>query len=209
MCIRDRFVGAGANKKFNSYIQGEFMPSNPDFIGVGAYRPESNIYSGLSGFEGRNNEKNSYGKTDLYGRPTSLGGITNIEEEKKKFEKRKKEVKEVEPKKKPKYHEITQDELDDILKKLPKDEEKAPYADQLQKELDFRKDFAGSSFMAQGLKNFGDSYMEGSKVFAEDVLPSMVAGTQSVLNAGAQGTRALAGVYGIPIQPIPRMGYYS
>ncbi len=44
-----QFVGVGANKNFNPYIEGEFMPSNPDFIGVGApvAGPESNIYSGL------------------------------------------------------------------------------------------------------------------------------------------------------------------
>ena len=69
-----QFVGVGANKKFNPYIQGEFMPSNPNFIGVGApvAGPESNIYAGLKGL--KNDELNSYGKTDLYGRPTSLGG---------------------------------------------------------------------------------------------------------------------------------------
>tara|TARA_R100000773_G_scaffold10420_1_gene9661 strand:+ start:73 stop:756 length:684 start_codon:yes stop_codon:yes gene_type:complete len=224
-------------------IQGQFMPSNPNFVGAGAnpnYGKQNsfgNILDFLKKFgasgsqfsvdptitnkqvgDSLQQQKNFLLPTPAFPMEDTPGFTSSrrknlinqaVEAAEKTGENADFSGVEVEPKKKPKYREITQEELDDILKNLPKDEEKAPYADYLQKELDFRKDFAGASFMAQGMKNFGDSMMEGSKVFGQDVLPAMVAGTQSVLNAGAQGTRALAGVYGIPIQPIPRMGYYS
>jgi len=194
------FVGVGANKNFNPYIEGEFMPSNPNFIGVGApvAGPESNIYAGLkknykTGEELVNNELNPYGKTDLYGRPTSLGGITNIEEEKRKFEKRKQKV-ENETKKVP-----------------PKDDEKKPFdfEEFMQNREKYGQKVLNQAYLAGGLDRFGDQILQGSKVYGESVVPSMIAGTTGLLASMAQGNKAIAASFGVPISPMQRMGYYS
>ena len=234
----------GGNIGNMAMIQGQFMPSNPQFVGVGAnpsYGKQSsfgNILDFLKKFgdsssqfslnptitnkqvgDSLQQQKNFLLPTPAFPMKGTPGFVSS--ERKNLINQAVEAADETGTiadfteavKDKPKYRQITQEELDDLLKKakdsVDGEKEEAPYADYLNKELDFRKDFAGASFMAQGMKNFGDSMMEGSKVFGESVLPAMVAGTQSVLNAGAQGTRALAGVYGVPIQPIPKMGYYS
>ena len=186
-----QFVGVGANKKFNPYIQGEFMPSNPNFIGVGApvAGPESNIYAGLKGF--KNDELNPYGKTDLYGRPTSLGGITNIEEEKKKFEKRKKQV--------------------ENKTENPKDDDKEKpfdFEEYMRNREKFSQSVLNQAYLAGGMSDAGKSIMEGSKVAAESVVPNMIAVTTGLLASMAKGNQALAAAFGVPISPVQRMGYY-
>ena len=194
------FVGAGANKNFNPYIEGEFMPSNPNFIGVGApvAGPESNIYAGLkknykTGEEFVNNELNPYGKTDLYGRPTSLGGITNIEEEKRKFEKRKQKV---------------ENETSNVP---PKDDEKKPFdfEEFMKNREKYGQKVLNQAYLAGGLDRFGDQILKGSKVYGESVVPSMIAGTTGLLASMAQGNKAIAASFGVPISSMQRMGYYS
>ena len=194
------FVGAGANKNFNPYIQGKFMPSNPDFVGVGApvAGPESNIYAGLkknykTGEEFVNNELNPYGKTDLYGRPTSLGGITNIEKEKRKFEKRKQKV---------------ENETSNVP---PKDDEKKPFdfEEFMKNREKYGQKVLNQAYLAGGLDRFGDQILQGSKVYGESVVPSMIAGTTGLLASMAQGNKAIAASFGVPISSMQRMGYYS
>ena len=192
------FVGAGANKSFNPYIQGKFMPSNPDFVGVGApvAGPESNIYAGLkknyrTGEELVNDELNPYGKTDLYGRPTALGGITNIEEEKRKFKKRKQKVENETP-------------------TPPKDEEKPfDWEEFMQNREKYGQKVLNQAYLAGGLDRFGDQILQGSKVAAESVVPNMIAGTTGLLASMAQGNKSIAASFGVPISPMQRMGYYS
>ena len=186
-----QFVGAGANKKFNPYIQGEFMPSNPNFIGVGApgIRPESNIYSGLKGLE--NKEVNPYGETDLFGRPTSLGSVTNIEREKKEFEKRKKQV--------------------ENKTKVPEEEKEKPFdfEEYMRNREKFSQSILNQAYLAGGMSDAGKSIMEGSKVAAESVVPNMIAGTTGLLASMAKGNQALAAAFGVPISVPQRMGYYG
>lgn len=192
-----QFVGAGANKKFNPYIQGEFMPSNPDFIGVGApgIRPESNLFGGglkknyKTGEGFINDEVNPYGKTDLYGRPITPGSVTNIEQEKKEFEKRKKQV--------------------ENKPKVPDDKEKPfDWETYMKDQRAFDQKVLNQAFIAGGLDSAGRSIREGSKVAAESVIPSMMAETTGLLASMAQGNKAIASAFGIPISPVQRMGYY-
>ena len=193
------FIGAGANKNFNPYIEGEFMPSNPNFIGVGApvAGPESNIYAGLkknyrTGEKLVNDEVNPYGETDQFGRPTSLGSITNIGREKEKFEKRKQKV-------------------ENETKKVPPKKEKDPFdLDKYMKDREaFQQKLLNQAYIAGGADAAGRSILEGSKVAAESVIPNMMAGTTGLLASMAQGNKSIAAAFGVPISPMQRMGYYS
>ena len=188
------FVGAGANKNFNPYIQGEFMPSNPDFIGVGApvAGPESNIYAGLKGF--KNNEQNPYGKIDeRTGLPTSGTGLpTSINKERDIFKKREKEVENKTP-------------------QPPKKKEEKPFdwEEFMQNREKYGQKVLNQAYLAGGLDKFGDQILQGSKVYGESVVPSMIAGTTGLLASMAQGNKAIAASFGVPISPMQRMGYYS
>jgi hypothetical protein len=202
------FVGVGANKNFNSYIEGEFMPSNPDFIGVGApvAGPESNLFGGglkknyKTGEELVNDELNSYGKTDLYGRPTS-GSITNIEEEKKKFKKRKQKVE------KQKVENKTSNLNININSRPTEEVEK--WEKFMQNREKYGQQVLNQAYLAGGLDRFGDQILQGSKVAAESVVPNMIAGTTGLLASMAQGNKSIAASFGVPISPMQRMGYYS
>ena len=188
------FVGAGANKNFNPYIQGEFMPSNPDFIGVGApvAGPESNIYAGLKGF--KNNEQNPYGKIDeRTGLPTSDTGLpTSINKEREIFKKREKEVENKTP-------------------KPPEEEKKKPFdwEEFMQNREKYGQKVLNQAYLAGGLDRFGDQILQGSKVAAESVIPSMMASTTGLLASMAQGNKSIAASFGVPISVPQRMGYYS
>ena len=188
------FVGAGANKSFNPYIQGKFMPSNPDFVGVGApvAGPESNIYAGLKGF--KNNEQNPYGKIDeRTGLPTSGTGLpTSIDKERDIFKKREKEV-------------------ENKTKKVPPKKEKDPFdLDKYMKDREaFQQKLLNQAYIAGGADAAGRSILEGSKVAAESVVPNMIAGTTGLLASMAQGNKSIAAAFGVPISVPQRMGYYS
>ena len=188
------FVGAGSNKNFNPYIQGEFMPSNPDFIGVGApvAGPESNMYAGLKGF--KNNEQNPYGKIDeRTGLPTSGTGLpTSINKEREIFKKREKEVENKTP-------------------KPPEEEKKKPFdwEEFMKNREKYGQKVLNQAYLAGGLDRFGDQILQGSKVAAESVVPNMIAGTTGLLASMAQGNKSIAASFGVPISPMQRMGYYS
>tara|TARA_A100001391_G_scaffold14117_1_gene8189 strand:- start:265 stop:888 length:624 start_codon:yes stop_codon:yes gene_type:complete len=191
-----QFVGVGANKNFNPYIQGKFMPSNPDFVGVGApvAGPESNIYAGLKGF--KNNEQNPYGKIDeRTGLPTSGTGLpTSIDKERDIFKKREKEVENKTPKP-PKTKKDEKDPFD--LDKYMKDREA------------FQQKLLNQAYIAGGMSDAGKSILEGSKVAAESVIPNMMAGTTGLLASMAQGNKSIAAAFGVPISVPQRMGYYG
>lgn len=188
------FVGVGANKNFNPYIQGKFMPSNPDFVGVGApvAGPESNIYAGLKGF--KNNEQNPYGKIDeRTGLPTSGTGLpTSIDKERDIFKKREKEVENKTP-------------------KPPKKDEKKPFDfEEFMKNREaFSQKILNQAYIAGGADAAGRSILEGSKVAAESVIPNMMASTTGLLASMAQGNKSIAAAFGVPISVPQRMGYYS
>ena len=188
------FVGAGANKSFNPYIQGKFMPSNPDFVGVGApvAGPESNIYAGLKGF--KNNEHTPFGKIDeRTGLPTSGTGLpTSINKERDIFKKREKEVENKTP-------------------KPPKKVEKDPFdLDKYMKDREaFQQKLLNQAYIAGGADAAGRSILEGSKVAAESVIPNMMASTTGLLASMAQGNKSIAAAFGVPISVPQRMGYYS
>ena len=188
------FVGVGANKNFNPYIQGKFMPSNPDFVGVGApvAGPESNIYAGLKGF--KNNEQNPYGKIDeRTGLPTSDTGLpTSINKEREIFKKREKEVENKTP-------------------KPPEEEKKKPFdfEEFMKNREKYGQKVLNQAYLAGGLDRFGDQILQGSKVAAESVVPNMIAGTTGLLASMAQGNKSIAASFGVPISPMQRMGYYS
>ena len=187
------FVGAGANKNFNPYIQGKFMPSNPDFIGVGApvAGPESNIYAGLKGF--KNNEQNPYGKVDKSGLPTSDTGLpTSTNKEREIFKRRQQKVKDATP-------ETSEDD-----KKKPFD-----FEEFMQNREKYGQKVLNQAYLAGGLDRFGDQILQGSKVAAESVIPNMIAGTTGLLASMAQGNKSIAASFGVPISPMQRMGYYS
>ena len=188
------FVGVGANKNFNPYIQGKFMPSNPDFVGVGApvAGPESNIYAGLKGF--KNNEQNPYGKIDeRTGLPTSGTGLpTSIDKERDIFKKREKEVENKTP-------------------KPPEEEKKKPFdfEEFMQNREKYGQKVLNQAYLAGGLDRFGDQILQGSKVAAESVIPNMIAGTTGLLASMAQGNKSIAASFGVPISVPQRMGYYG
>ena len=175
-------------------IQGKFMPSNPDFIGVGApvAGPESNMYAGLKGF--KNNEQNPYGKIDeRTGLPTSDTGLPpSINKEREIFKKREKEVENKTP-------------------KPPKKDEKKPFdfEEFMKNREKYGQKVLNQAYLAGGLDRFGDQILQGSKVAAESVVPNMIAGTTGLLASMAQGNKSIAASFGVPISPMQRMGYYS
>tara|TARA_S200000501_G_scaffold288488_1_gene273150 strand:+ start:45 stop:749 length:705 start_codon:yes stop_codon:yes gene_type:complete len=164
-----QFVGAGANKNFNPYIKGKFMPSNPDFVGVGAprIRPESNIYGDLkknyrTGEGLINDEQNP---SDLSTSDTVLP--TSSDKERKIFEERKKKV----VKNNPEYRQITQEELDNILKNLPDDTDygkMTKYAESVIGKIDEVAQKARErDFFREGVRSFANAPLIGAQANLE------------------------------------------
>ena len=199
-----QFVGAGANKNFNPYIKGNFMPSNPDFVGVGApgIRPESNLFGGglkknyKKDINFVNDEQNPYGNIDKRtGLPTSNTGLpTGTNTEREIFKRRQQQVENETKKKDPK---IDKEEDPFDLDKYMKDRE------------EFQQKLLNQAYIAGGMDSAGRSIMEGSKVAAESVIPSMMAGTTGLLASMAQGNKSIAAAFGVPISVPQRMGYYG
>ena len=179
------------------------MPSNPDFVGVGApvAGPESNLFGGglkknyKKDINFVNDEQNSYGKIDeRTGLPTSGTGLpTSIDKERKIFKRRQQQV-ENETKKVP-----------------PKKDEKDPFdLDKYMKDREaFQQKLLNQAYIAGGADAAGRSILEGSKVAAESVVPNMIAGTTGLLASMAQGNKSIAAAFGVPISVPQRMGYYS
>jgi len=114
--------------------------------------------------------------------------------------------------KKKKYPFVTQEQLDEEIKKQQKieDEKKTPFdANQFFKDQrEFDQKLLNQAYIAGGMSDAGKSIMEGSKVAAESVVPNMIAGTTGLLASMAKGNQALAAAFGVPISPVQRMGYY-
>ena len=114
--------------------------------------------------------------------------------------------------KKPKYRKITQEELDEEIKKQQKieDEKKKPFDANkfFEDQRKFDQKVLNQAYIAGGMSDAGKSIMEGSKVAAESVVPNMIAGTTGLLASMARGNQALAAAFGVPISPVQRMGYY-
>lgn len=113
--------------------------------------------------------------------------------------------------KKPKYRQITQEELDEEIKKQKeKEKEPAPFDANkfFEEQRKFDQKVLNQAYIAGGMSDAGKSIMEGSKVAAESVVPNMIAGTTGLLASMAKGNQALAAAFGVPISPVQRMGYY-
>ena len=113
--------------------------------------------------------------------------------------------------KKPKYRQITQEELDEEIKKQKeKEKEPAPFDANkfFEEQRKFDQKVLNQAYIAGGMSDAGKSIMEGSKVAAESVIPNMMASTTGLLASMAKGNQALAGAFGVPISPVQRMGYY-
>ena len=110
--------------------------------------------------------------------------------------------------KKPKYRKITQEELDEEIKK--QNEKKKPFDSNkiFEDQRKFDQKVLNQAYIAGGMSDAGKSIMEGSKVAAESVVPNMIAGTTGLLASMAKGNQALAAAFGVPISPVQRMGYY-
>ena len=203
-----QYVGAGANKKFNPYIQGEFMPSNPDFIGVGApgIRPESNIYSEL-----KKNYRTGEGlindEQNPYGKIGGTGLPTSDTALPTSIDKEKKIFEE--RKKKVEDGSSTTGSGDDNKKKKKKESDIQKWEKFMLDREKFSQDILNQAYIAGGASDAGKSILEGSKVAAESVVPNMIAGTTGLLASMAKGNTAIAAAFGIPISPMKRMGYYS
>ena len=203
-----QFVGAGANKNFNPYIKGNFMPSNPDFIGVGApgIRPESNIYGDL-----KKNYRTGEGlindEQNPYGKIDGTGLPTSDTGLPTSIDKEKKIFEE--RKKKVEDGSSTTGSGDDNKKKKKKESDIQKWEKFMLDREKFSQDILNQAYIAGGASDAGKSILEGSKVAAESVVPNMIAGTTGLLASMAKGNTAIAAAFGIPISPMKRMGYYS
>ena len=114
--------------------------------------------------------------------------------------------------KKKKYPQVTQEELDEEIKRQEKieAEKNKPFdANQFFKDQrKFDQKVLNQAYIAGGMSDAGKSIMEGSKVAGESVVPNMIAGTTGLLASMAKGNQALAAAFGVPISPVQRMGYY-
>jgi hypothetical protein len=207
------FVGVGANKNFNPYIEGEFMPSNPDFIGVGApvAGPESNIYSGLKK-NYRTNEKLIDDEVNPYPERDQHGREVDPSsvtniEEEKKKFEKRKQKVEKQKVENQKVENKTSNLNININSRPTEEVEK--WEKFMKNREKYGQQVLNQAYLAGGLDRFGDQILQGSKVAAESVVPNMIAGTTGLLASMAQGNKSIAASFGVPISPMQRMGYYS
>tara|TARA_R100001086_G_scaffold203875_1_gene119835 strand:- start:170 stop:856 length:687 start_codon:yes stop_codon:yes gene_type:complete len=198
-----QFVGAGAYKGYGkppttvdskgTVFQGNFMPSNPDFKGVGAKEIKPlGFFERLGlGFQvGGKAYKNIFqGKNPAAG----------TEEMIYKAERRAPgTISSNEKKEKP-----------PVVTPEKEKDDKFNFERFMKDQRAFDQKLLNQAYIAGGMSDAGKSILEGSKVFGESIVPNMMAGTTGLLASMAQGNKAIAASFGVPISPMQRMGYYS
>ena len=197
-----QFVGAGANKNFNPYIQGKFMPSNPDFVGVGApvAGPESNIFGGGLKKNYKKDINFVNDEQNPYGKIDERTGLPTSDTGLPTSIDKERGI-----------FKRRQQKVENETKKVPPKKEKDPFdLDKYMKDREaFQQKLLNQAYIAGGADAAGRSILEGSKVAAESVIPNMMASTTGLLASMAQGNKSIAAAFGVPISVPQRMGYYS
>ena len=211
-----------------SMIQGNFMPSNPQYVGAGAYKgydkPPTTVDSKGTVFQGNfmpsnpdfkgvgAKEVKPLGFFERLGLGFQVGGkaYKNIFTGKNPAAGTDEMIYNAERRAPGTIGSNEKNEKPPVVTP-PNEEKKKPFdfEEFMKNREKFSQKILNQAYIAGGADAAGRSILEGSKVAAESVVPNMIAGTTGLLASMAQGNKSIAAAFGVPISVPQRMGYYG
>ena len=217
----------GTNIGNMAMIQGNFMPSNPQFVGTGAYKgygkPPTTVDSKGTVFQGNfmpsnpdfkgvgAKEVKPLGFFERLGLGFQVGGkaYKNIFQGKNPAAGTEEMIYKAERRAPGTISSNEKKEKPPVVTPEKEKDDKFNFERFMKDQRAFDQKLLNQAYIAGGMSDAGKNILEGSKVFGESVVPNMMAGTTGLLASSQRGNAAIAAAFGIPISPMQRMGYYS